>query len=326
MIWIRKHTSNPGVTDYYLETIGEAYARRGEEVRYFVDWKEYQPTASDMTVISTYYEAIILILKRKKFVWWVQGIRPEESYAVHKSRLRKKVLEIAEYIAIRKTIFPIFVSEAMRQHYVSKYHVNFDKYYVMPCCNDSIKQASFHEQGKYESNVFCYAGSLDTWQCVEETLMIYKKIEDCYRTAKLLLLVRDRKYAISLVEKYGIKNYEIDFVPTSQLPEKLKKVKFGFIIRKDLELNRVATPTKLMTYMGNGIIPIVSECLEGLLECIGNSKFVVKLSDDLNIDPIIRFIEKPIDEKEIEKDYMEVYSNFYDKEKHICNMMNVLPV
>lgn len=325
MIWIRKHTSNPGVTDYYLETIGEAYARRGEEVHYFIDWKEYQPAAGDMTVISTYYEAILLILKRKKFVWWVQGIRPEESYAVHKSWLRKKVLEIAEYIAIRKTVLPIFVSETMRQHYVSKYHVEFDKYYIMPCCNDSIKQTSFHEQGKYEGNVFCYAGSLDTWQCVEEALMVYKKIEDRYNTAKLLLLVRDREYAISLLKKYGIKNYEIDFVPAIQLPEKLKKVKFGFIIRKDLALNRVATPTKLMTYMGNGIIPIVSDCLEGLLECIGDSEFVVKLPEDLNIEPIIRFIEEPIDAKDIEKDYMEVYSNFYDKEKHICKMMDVLP-
>lgn len=325
MIWIRKHTSNPGVTDYYLETIGEAYAKCGENVRYFIDWKEYNPNNDDITVISTYYEALLMILKRRKFVWWVQGIRPEESFAVHKSHLRKVLLDIAESICIRKTIFPIFVSEAMRRHYENKYKVKFEKYYVMPCCNDTIKKESFYAEGKYDNNIFCYAGSLDTWQCVEEALMIYKQIEEHCKNTKLLLLVKDRKYAMMLLEKYKIQNYEIDFVPIEELPQKLKEVKFGFIIRKNLDLNRVATPTKLMTYMGNGVIPIVSDCLDGLIECIGSSKYVVKMSDDLSVKPILECLEKTIAPGDIERDYQEVYLKYYDKKMHVQKMMGMLP-
>jgi hypothetical protein len=325
MIWIRKHKSNPGVTDYYLETIGEAYKRKGENVRYFVDWDDYSPQSGDMTVISTYYEALKLIFKRKKFVWWIQGIRPEESYAVHKSWLRKFVLEIIEYIEVRKTIFPIFVSDAMKEHYESKYKIKFKNYYIMPCCNDSFKPTSFREPEKYEKNTFCYAGSLDTWQCVDEALMLYKKLEDVDSSAKLILLVKDKEKAIELLNKYGIKNYEIDFVPVSELPNKLKPVKFGFIIRENLALNRVATPTKLMTYMGNGVIPIVSDCLDGLLENVGKSKFVVKISDSQDERPILEFINQTINADEIENDYEKIYREHYDAEIHIKNMINVLP-
>jgi hypothetical protein len=87
----------------------------------------------------------------------------------------------------------------------------------------------------------------------------------------------------------------------------------------------VATPTKLMTYMGNGVIPIVSDCLDGLLENVGKSKFVVKISDSQDERPILEFINQTINADEIENDYEKIYREHYDAEIHIKNMINVLP-
>lgn len=65
---------------------------------------------------------------------------------------------------------------------------------------------------KYRNNLFCYAGSINKWQCVEETLRLYKKIEMINPNAKLLMLVKEKDKAMELIDKYQIENYELDFV------------------------------------------------------------------------------------------------------------------
>lgn len=329
MIWIKKQTINPEVTDYYLEIIGEAYKRLGEDVRYFKTWKECTVNKSDIIVVTRYKEVLKMIFERRRYVYWVQGILTEENFALYHSHMREVFYDFIEKILIKNTCsksrFFVMVSNRMKRHYEDKYHISIKNCYVMPCNNDAIHEESFRFPGKYDTEVFCYAGGLNVWQCIDETLSIYKKIEEKKKNTKLLLLVKDRKLAVEMIEKHKIKNYEIDFVPVDQLPEKLKEAKYGFIVREDLELNRVATPTKLMTYMGNGVIPILSDCLEGLLENIESSEYVVKLNDLNNLETIFNMMDKKVDPERILQEYQNVYTEHYDSETHISRMMKVLP-
>jgi hypothetical protein len=329
MIWIKKQTINPEVTDYYLGIVGEAYKKLNQEVRFFYNWSEYTPQKEDVTVVTRYKEVLKMIREKRKYVYWIQGILPEENYAQFHSKFRVLVYEMIERILITNTVnqpnYFLMVSDRMKRHYEEKYKMKIKNCYIMPCNNEVVHQQSFYELNKYANEVFCYAGGLNVWQCIDETLMIYKRIEETCKNTKLILLIKDREKAEELLKKYEIKNYEIDFVPVDKLPEKLKKAKYGFIIRDDLELNRVATPTKLMTYMGNGIIPVLSDCLEGLLERVEESEYIIKMKDTNNLEPIYRMMDKQIYPDDILKDYKKVYHNHYDQEKHINDMAKVLP-
>lgn len=50
--------------------------------------------------------------------------------------------------------------------------------------------------------------------------------------------------AKEIVENAGLNNIEIRNVPYQELPAEMKKFKYGFLIRDNHALNRVATPTK----------------------------------------------------------------------------------
>lgn len=329
MIWIKKQTINPEVTDYYLEIIGEAYTRLGEEVRYFKHWDECSAKRNDIIVVTRYKELLKMVFQKRRYVYWVQGLLTEENFALYHSKLR-----VLFYNCIERTIMKsslknsrllIMVSKRMKKHYEEKYNLMIKNCYIMPCNNDVIHEESFKEKDKYENEIFCYAGGLNVWQCIDETLSIYKQIEDSKKNTKLLLLVKDFDLAVNMLKKHDIKNYEIDFVSVDQLPQKLKDVKYGFIVREDLELNRVATPTKLMTYMGNGVIPILSDCLEGLLENLESSEYVVRLKNAQDINPIYHMMDRAIDTEKILDEYKRVYTEHYDSEMHITRMMEVLP-
>lgn len=326
MIWIKRQMENPAVTDFYLGTIAEAYNQLGEEVRFFSTWKEYSPQKTDMTVISTPLEVIEMIKRKQRFVMWFQGIRPEESYTVHHSWLRSKLLEVAEKIILKKGEFFFLVSTYMKNHYEKKYKVDLSKNsFVMACSNEDMHKMNFFVPDKYKKNVFCYAGSINNWQCVDETLALYKQIESRIPDAELLLLVKNRKLAEEMVKKHGISRYEIDFVPVEALQKRLENVKYGFIIRDDIELNRVATPTKMSTYMVNGVIPIISECLYGLTEIAGDSQFVVRLGDKEDFNAILKSSKSCIRAEEVYQDFLEIYQKHYDRAKKVEDLIGMLP-
>lgn len=49
------------------------------------------------------------------------------------------------------------------------------------------------------------------------------------------------------------------------MSEALADVKFGFVLRNDVPVNRVATPTKLSSYLSAGVIPVFSKYLKDFI-------------------------------------------------------------
>ncbi len=316
MIWIKRQLDNPAVTDFYLQTIAEAFSQCGQTVQVFSTWNEYLPQKDDLTIIATPLEVIEMVKRRQRFAMWFQGIRPEESFSVHHSWLRSKILEITELIVLKKGEFFFFVSTYMREHFEKKYHMDLSqKSFIMACSNESMHKENFFVSNKYEKNVFCYAGSINTWQCVDEMLALYKQIEDHIPGTELLLLVKDKVLAEKMLKEHDIHHYEIDFVPVDALQYRLKDVKYGFILRDDIELNRVATPTKMSTYIVNGVIPIISDCLYGLMEIAGQSRFVVHLKNKTDIDAILESIQSSIIAEAVYQDFLEMYKTHYDRDR-----------
>lgn len=324
MYWIKKEKENATVTDFYTEVIGDALGSIGEKVFFSYEWDEITPEKSDTVIVITAPNAIKAYAKRLKYIYWSQGVWPEESYMRHKSIVRLKVCGAIEKIALKHACFVFFVSDTMKIFYEQKYHLNFTgRYYIMPCSNEMMHRDSFDEPHKYKDNVFCYAGGTSVWQCFEETIALFKKIETQRKDAKLLLLVKEKEYAEELVCKYGIKNCEIDYVPVERLQKRMKNVKFGFVIRKDDSVNYVATPTKLLTYLANGIIPIYSNSLVGIDSILSRTDYKVRYENDENITDILSLIERQIDIGRIKSDYVQIYNDNYCRDEHIKRIAKI---
>ena len=324
MFWIKKEKENATVTDFYTKIIGDALKSIGEKVIYAYEWNEITPVRRDIVIVITAPNAIKAYTKGLKYIYWSQGVWPEESYMRHKSIIRLKACGAIEKFALKHAHFVFFVSESMKGFYEQKYHLDFTgKYYIMPCSNEVMHQDSFDTPKKYSGNVFCYAGGTSVWQCFEQTIALYKKIEIHSKDAKLLLLVKEKEYAEKLVSKYEIQNCEIDFVPVERLQERLRNVKFGFVIRKEDPVNYVATPTKALTYLANGIIPIYSSSLAGIDPILSRTDYKVRYENDENITDILSLMDGQIDKYRIKSDYMEIYNDTYCRDEHIKRIAKI---
>lgn len=107
--------------------------------------------------------------------------------------------------------------------------------------------------------VFVYCGQNQKWQMSEETIQIYKKIEQKTINAKLLILTNAVDEFNEIINKYEIKNSIILQVPYSDVPKYLDACDFGFCLRNDSIINLVASPTKVLEYVSRNVMPILTE-------------------------------------------------------------------
>lgn len=256
-----------------------------------------------------------------RILFWVQGIIPEESYMRHKSRLRSGFLSWKEKRALKRARLCAFVSEPMREHYEKKYSLDFKgNYYIFPCFNTQIVSEAFDYEAKYKNNYFVYAGGLAIWQCFGKTLNIYKEVEKWgLPNTKLIVLTKDQERARKCIDDCGIQNFEIDFTTPDDLPNILKKAKFGFVIREDSPVNRVATPTKISTYLSCGLIPIFGKSVETFRRLSNQMTYKVVWDDTEGAYDIIRsFMNMEINPSKVKEEYNQFFEENYSYERHVA--------
>ena len=253
MIWILRST-NSEVTDFYLETVASALEKAGfatttvsaESVKECV---AAHARSEDWFLSSNAMETCRLYLQgARNVILWCQGIIPEESYLRNGSKGKSTILSLIEKSALKKAAFCLFVSDDMRRHYETKYGLSFEgRCFVMPCFNSMFEQGSFFAEGKYDSPTFAYVGSMAAWQCFEETVALYKELESRLPGAFLKVLTFNQAGAREILRAKGVERYEVGCVPPEKVAGELAKVAYGFVIREDDPVNRVATPTKVVS-------------------------------------------------------------------------------
>ena len=120
MFFIKLEKENSIVTDYYLKTIGEAF-KENDEVVYSYDWENLKPNKNDIVIVSTATNALKMIIKRKKYYFWAQGIWPEESNMRHNSKIRFKMCSFIEKLALKKAKYVFMVSNTMKDPYIFEF-------------------------------------------------------------------------------------------------------------------------------------------------------------------------------------------------------------
>ncbi len=198
----------------------------------------------------------------------------------------------------------------------------------MPCFNELKITESAFTQSKYDSNTFAYVGSLHEWQCFEDTLRLYSMIEEqSSNNVRLFVYTFQKEKAKEMISRYKIKNCVVDYVDKDELSERLKSVKYGFVLRKDCTVNNVATPTKFSNYLSNGIIPIYSSALKSFAE-FDKARGIGIICDIDNLQggvtTILESMNKKVDSNSVKKKCEGVFADYYNAEaytKIICKKL-----
>lgn len=320
-----KNTSNEVVTSYYMDIIYEAAKLTNSGVEK-ITLKD-RPFREDIIIVSTVIDALKFYLKGyNNIIIWLQGILPEESYLKHKSKIRRFILSFIEKRMILKAKLLFTVSDEMIEHYNNKYNVEIrKKSFTMPCFNTEFNPEAFKSIDRYKNKVFTYVGSLSPWQCFTETLEIYSYIEQRKNNVELRIYTPSVEEAQKRVREKGIKNYRIEHVDNNELQSKLSKVTYGFIIRTDNVVNKVATPTKISSYLANGVVPIFSSSLRNFSKQTESMKYVYEVTDiKEDYEGILEFCECDIDEKELTMEYKKIFDVYYNREAYIDEISKVL--
>ncbi|MFV0538153.1 MAG: hypothetical protein ACK5M3_12395 [Dysgonomonas sp.] len=309
-------------TSYYVDIIKEAISRTGNTSSIIGTWKGI---TKDDYVITINYKSFFFVdifTECKNIIFWFQGVLPEEvtlSFGKLEGTIKRIVYSRIEKMILKKARLLFFVSDAMLKHFQTKCQYNGDNYIVMPCFNKKISKTSFLYSEKYTNPTFVYAGSLSKWQCIDETLTLYKKIEDNIKGAKLILLTGEQELAKSLVSSKGIENYKIDYIEVDKLDEELKKYKYAFLIRNNIIVNKVSTPTKMNTYLANGLIPIFTDSVDAFADQIAKLQYSIcfKYGSNTVFEQIKKMERMEIEPEGVYNEFNNVFETYYNTELYI---------
>ena len=258
---------------------------------------------------------------------WFQGVTPEECgmlFSGWKKYWKIFFNTILDFFAVHMARRVLFVSETMLKHYRNKYGYKGQNYVIMPCFNQPIVKESFVEE-KYKTPSFVYAGSLSKWQCVDETLELFTHIKKQLPNATLTLLTGEKEKAQGLLDKYGIEDATVKYVPYQELNAELSKYKYGFLIREDVKVNNVATPTKMNSYMACGVIPVYSNVIGDFQKIFSEMKYKIEVtsSKEDTIGKIIELEKNDIVAEDVYSEYNKLFDTYYC-EKHYTPLITEL--
>ena len=315
---VRSSGTNAIVTNYYLDIIASLLDACGEE-KYDENRNILDCDKMDILVTPSSVDFIKLFFKGyKNQIYWMQGIDAEESFMKHGSKLRMCFLNLITKFSIKNARAIFYVSDEMKKYVENKFSVNTtDKSFIMPCFNVSMTKKLKLDPKKYEKNVFAYVGSLSKWQCFEETLDFFKKIEQIDSNAELRIFTFAEDEAKKLVLEKKIDHCKVTSVSPDKMAEALNDVKFGFVLRENNPVNRVATPTKLSSYLSAGVIPIFSKYLVDFYNRTKDYEYVISTTEAVPNRRLLDLMTNKIDIDKLSNEYNEIFNTYYNPEYYI---------
>lgn len=150
------------------------------------------------------------------------------------------------------------VSRAYRKFLCENAGCAYEQFYIVPCATGAVSSFSTEEEASYRARyrskyqigsdeiLLVYSGGASSWQCLPQTVELYRKIKTRV-PARLLILsgdVEGVKSAIGNVEGISIDSYRPD-----ELPGVFCAADFFVMLREDVPTNHFAYPNKFLEYV-----------------------------------------------------------------------------
>ncbi|MDD1596972.1 hypothetical protein JSO62_06755 [Riemerella anatipestifer] len=200
--------------------------------------------------------------KKTKYVLDVHGIVPEEQ-EMNGRRIRSWLYNLIEKKLFSLLDYAIVVTEQMKNFYHNKYPNTKNVIYIVyPIISDNILKMKFgsYEVKDIQKIEVIYSGNTQSWQNIP--LMVELIKNNIAFNVNYTILTGDIENMSRMFLEKGVNiensNIVIKSVKPEELEEYYKKANYGFILRDDIDVNRVACPTKMMEYLCYGVIPIVN--------------------------------------------------------------------
>lgn len=213
-----------------------------------------------------------LLYPRVKRIVDVHGACPEEYvYATQDAKSwYKKELEKLELSAIKYAHCIICQSDEQKRLLQEKYKASPSKIVVYRCGVDLDRfplDAKTRMQIREELGIgsttclFVYSGGLHKWQKVEDSLRFFLQYHKINSDSKFLILTKDMEILNSLLETQEFSPIREDLIirtlPFDEVAKYLNASDIAFLLRDNVVMNAVASPTKLAEYMACGL-PVIS--------------------------------------------------------------------
>jgi hypothetical protein len=188
----------------------------------------------------------------KKVILDMHGVVPEEML-FEGGNIAAYVYNWVEKIAVEKSYSIISVTKIMQEHFKKKYGRNCTADLVIPIITQGVNAQDLCCKNQEDSPLVIYAGGIQKWQNVPKMLEAVK----CNLSVRYRFLTGKPDEMLRLAENYGIDNLEVKSVSPALVEKHYLESDYGFLLRDDILLNRVACPTKGIEYLANGVVPIV---------------------------------------------------------------------
>ena len=258
---------------YRFKWIGEitssiqmAYICRKHKAKYVV--AEFAYSSSSLRLLR-------LISPKTKIITDFHSVQPEEMIYndPNMSKSLYKYYEKQDKLACKISDCIICQSDEMKQHLISKYNADGNKIAVFKC---GVNTKHFNIKPKEETSVlrrelgieekdvvFVYAGGITKWQKIEKSLKVFKEYNAHNPNSKILILTRDNDKLNIILNDEEWSTIRKSVIATSAPYEKvssyLNVADIAYLIRDNVVLNAVASPTKLAEYLACGLPVITSK-------------------------------------------------------------------
>jgi len=310
---------NDEVITHYIDIISNGIKRKEKNSKIVRVQSHKEIKKGDTCIFYTFPDAIrILIRKKVNYYIWFQGIYPEERQLYSKGKFDYLLCSFLEKIVIKKAKKIFVVSDEMISFYEKKYKIKIrEKSLIIPCYNDKINEEAFKVNKKYLNPTFAYVGSLSKWQCFDKIVELYKKINEIIPSSKLYVYTKSVDEAKKILDSNNVYNYCVECIKPEEVNTKLANIKYGFIIRDNIAVNNVATPTKFVNYLSAGVIPIISKCIKSYDRIAKESKYIISEKNDNDIIEQIKEIEsKKVSVDDIYNSYYEIFDKYFNDNKN----------
>ncbi|MGK6349754.1 glycosyltransferase [Parapedobacter sp. DT-150] len=202
--------------------------------------------------------AWLIVRKHAHIILDAHGVVPEEHLLAGIS-WKSKAYDLSERILFNRVDVAVVVSKAMERHFREKYPRSPARYithYILPI--HVIQDGYTPAEQQLDVIRVVYSGNAQKWQNIELMISIIKK--NLSERIQYDILTGDLKQMNAYLRNAGLdneKSISVAKVSPQELSAYYARAHYGFVLRDDIVINRVACPTKLVEYLYYGITPIV---------------------------------------------------------------------
>ncbi len=252
------------------------------------DIKKFYPQIKVLADLHGAFEELIEFKTSSLFKNIVRGIY----YRVAKYNEKKYLLQFDGFLA---------VSHALQDYIQKEYNIQDKPFFIVPCAvfdtiqsvevlRDKRKYARSKYNVRNDETLFIYSGGISPWQCIEESVGMFKAICERNNQIKGRMLILSGN--LQAIKHFECENIRVDSLPADKVQDILCGGDYAFMLRGNFVTNNVAFPNKFLEYVAAGLNIITTNHVHDVRDYINQYNLGICLPDDVHIEDNGYFINK----------------------------------